>query len=198
MNYCFRAAKTFWRSWNKNLFDGANVNFMGRRKMFYIISVLVIGGGVVSMVTRGFNWGVDFTGGRTYVVEYAQPVEPETVRATLEPMVEEGGRQYSMSVKTYGGDRRLKVTTNYLIDVPGMAMDSVVENRIADGLAKLGQFAFKEESRKVDPTISDDIKYKAILSVGVALLFMFIYIGIRFSNWQYGLGAIVSLVHDVP
>ncbi len=189
---------TFSRSWNKNLFDGANVDFMGKRKLFYIISAIVIGLGIASMVTRGFNWGVDFTGGRTYVVEYKQDVDADKVRETLEPVVRsEDGRQYTMAVKTYGGERRLKITTNYLIDQPGLAVDSIVEARIGAGLAQVGAFDFTEETRKVDPTISDDIKISAMTSVGLALIFMFIYIGVRFRNWQYGLGAIVSLVHDV-
>ncbi|MBP7408080.1 MAG: protein translocase subunit SecDF, partial [Flavobacteriales bacterium] len=189
---------SFWRGWNKNLFDGAKVDFMGKRKLFYIISAIVIGVGVASMVTRGFNWGVDFTGGRTYVAEFEQPVDLDAVRTSLAPMQKgEAGREYSMSVKTYGGADRVKVTTNYMIDVPGVATDSIVEARVAQSLGSVGAFEFSGESRKVDPTISDDIKYSAMTSVGLALIFMFIYIGIRFRNWQFGLGAVVSLVHDV-
>lgn len=188
---------SFSRPWNVNLFDGINIDFMGKRKMFYAISFVLIGIGLVSMFTRGFNWGVDFTGGRTFVVEYAQPVDPEQVRSTLEPVVTEEGRQYTMNVKTYGGERRLKITTNYLIDEPGVTMDSVVQARIGAGLAQVGEFTFADDTRKVDPTISDDIKIKALTSVSIALLFMFVYIGIRFNNWQYGVGAILSLIHDV-
>ena len=102
-----------------------------------------------------------------------------------------------MAVKAYGGERRLKITTNYLIDQPGLTTDSIVDARLAAGLRTVGDFTFSGETRKVDPTISDDIKYSAMTSVGLALLFMFIYIGIRFRNWYYGLGAVVSLVHDV-
>ncbi|MBL7952815.1 MAG: protein translocase subunit SecD [Flavobacteriales bacterium] len=188
---------SFWRPWNKNLFDGANYDFMGKRKLFYAISFVLIAIGLVSMFTRGFNWGVDFTGGRTFVVEYAQPVDPEVVRETLAPVVKEGDRDYTLNVKTYGGERRLKITTNYLIDEPGLATDSVVQARMAAGLAQVGEFSFADDTRKVDPTISDDIKIKAITSVSIALIFMFIYIGVRFNNWQYGIGAILSLVHDV-
>ena len=188
----------FWRSWNKNLFDGANIDFMGRRKMFYAISAVIIGGGIASMAVRGFNWGVDFTGGRTYVVEFQETPDLEQVRGSLAPLMKgEEGREYSLLVKTYGGEKRLKITTNYLIDVPGIATDSIAEATIAQGLAGVGAFEFAEDTRKVDPTISDDIKYSAMTSVAIALVFMFIYIGIRFRNWQFGLGAIASLVHDV-
>ncbi len=190
-------AISFWRDWNKNLFDGANYDFMGKRKMFYGISLTLIAIGLVSMFTRGFNWGVDFTGGRTFVVEYTQPVDPEVVRETLAPVVKEGDRDYTLNVKTYGGERRLKITTNYLIDQPGLETDSIVQARMAAGLAQVGEFTFADDTRKVDPTISDDIKIKALTSVSIALLFMFVYIGIRFNNWQYGIGAILSLAHDV-
>lgn len=188
---------SFWRPWNKNLFDGANYDFMGKRKLFYGISFVLIAIGLGSMVTRGFNWGVDFTGGRTFVVEYAQPVDPETVREALAPVVKEGDRDYTLNVKTYGGERRLKITTNYMIDEAGLAVDSMVQARMAAGLAQVGEYTFADDTRKVDPTISDDIKIKALTSVSIALLFMFIYIGVRFNNWQYGVGAVLSLVHDV-
>ena len=189
----------FWRWWNKNLFDGSKIDFMGKRKMFYAISAIVIGAGIFSMVTRGFNWGVDFTGGRTYVVEFAQTPDQDAVRSALSPLTKgDDGREYPAPlVKTYGGEDRLKITTNYMIGVPGLATDSIVQARVAAGLATVGEFSFTEDTRKVDPTISDDIKISAMTSVGLALIFMFIYIGVRFRNWQFGLGAVVSLVHDV-
>jgi SecD/SecF fusion protein len=190
---------SFWSGWSKNLFDGTKIDFMGKRKVFYAVSGLVIGIGIFSMVTRGFNWGVDFTGGRTYVVAFDQPVEANAVQAALEPVFRgEDGRQYTTSVKSYGGAKQMKITTNYLIDLPGTATDSLVDVRLQKGLGDLGTgFAWPaKESRKVDPTISDDIQTKAWTSVLFALIFMFIYIAIRFSNWQYGVGALLSLVHD--
>ena len=143
---------TFSRPWNKDLFDGINIDFMGRRKLFYGVSFVIIGIGLVSMLTRGFNYGVDFTGGRTFVVEFEQPVDLDDVRATLEPIVtDEAGRQYTMAVKTYGGDQRLKITTNYLIDNPDLAMDSIVQSRLGAGLAQVGAFKFAEDTRKWIP-----------------------------------------------
>lgn len=187
---------SFWSNWSKDLFVGSKVDFMGKRRMFYIISTVVIGIGLVSMFTRGFNWGVDFTGGRTYVVAFEQPVEATAVQQVLEPVFRgEEGRQYTTGVKSYGGARQMKITTNYLIDDPVLGTDSLVEARLSSGLASMGGFTI-EESRKVDATISDDIKTSAFTSVLIALVFMFIYIAIRFSNWQYGVGALLSLVHD--
>ena len=188
----------FSRPWNRNLFDGINIDFMGRRKMFYLISAIVIGIGVGSMVVRGFNWGVDFTGGRSYVVEFKETPDLEQVRGSLAPIMKgEEGQDYSLLVKTYGGEKRLKITTNYLIEQPGVHVDSIAEAAIANSLATVGQFDFVGDTRKVDPTISDDIKLSALTSVGIALVFMFIYIGIRFRNWQFGMGAVVALAHDV-
>jgi len=191
---------SFWAKWNKTLFDGSNINFMGKRKMFYAISFLIILGGVASMYVRGFNWGVDFTGGRTYVVQFADAVEPDAARKTMEPLfTNESGRQYTVGIKTYGSSRQLKITTNYLIDQLGTETDVLVDARVREGLDAIGTaYTWPPlESRKVDATISDDIKFKALTSVFVALAFMFIYIAIRFRNWQYGFGAVLSLIHDV-
>ncbi|MBK9194449.1 MAG: protein translocase subunit SecF [Flavobacteriales bacterium] len=188
---------SFWTNWSKNIFSNTNIDFMGKRKMFYIISIVLIAVSIGSMATKGFNWGVDFTGGRTYVAEFDNAVDVDQVRSAMEPVVKtEAGRQYTMNVKTYGGDKRLKITTNYLIEDPILGSDSIVQARISDGLAKVGPFHFADETRKVDPTISDDIVKGAITSVLISLVFMFIYIAIRFKNWQYGAGALLSLMHD--
>ncbi|MBK9076143.1 MAG: protein translocase subunit SecDF [Flavobacteriales bacterium] len=189
---------SFWQTWNKNLFDGVKVDFMGKRRMFYLISLVVIGIGIGSMVTRGFNWGVDFSGGRAYVVEFNDEVDVESARKVMEPKFQdENGRQYSLAMKTYGSNRQLKITTNYLVDDLTVGADERVDAAFKGGLDLLNNPYTIIESRKVDATISDDIKTKALTSVGIALLFMFIYIAIRFSNWQYGAGALLSLVHDV-
>ncbi|MBK8339130.1 MAG: protein translocase subunit SecDF [Flavobacteriales bacterium] len=189
---------SFWQTWNKNLFDGAKVDFMGKRRMFYLISLVVIGIGIASMATRGFNWGVDFSGGRAYVVEFKEEVDVESARKAMEPKFQDAnGRQYSLAMKTYGSNRQLKITTNYLVDDLTVGADERVDAAFKGGLDLLNNPYTIVESRKVDATISDDIKTKALTSVGIALLFMFIYIAIRFSNWQYGAGALLSLVHDV-
>ncbi|MEO8066790.1 MAG: protein translocase subunit SecDF [Flavobacteriales bacterium] len=188
---------TFWTNWSKNAFSNTKIDFMGKRKIFYAISGVLIAISIGSMATRGFNWGVDFTGGRTFVAQFNNAVDVEAVRSVMEPVVKtEAGRQYTMAVKTYGGAQRLKITTNYLIDEPALGTDSLVQAKIAAGLGQVGPFTFVDETRKVDPTISDDIVKGAITSVLIALIFMFIYVAIRFKNWQYGAGALLSLVHD--
>jgi SecD/SecF fusion protein len=185
----------FWASWSKNVFVGANYDFMGKRRMFYAISGVIIGVGLFSIFTQGFNLGVDFSGGRTYVVRFEEDVNIEQVRAAVEPQFKEGDRQYTANVKTYGGARQVKITTNFLVDDPSRGSDEVVDGRLNEGLKALGTYSILE-SRKVDPTISDDIRQKAVVSVLLALAFMFFYIWVRFSSWQYGLGGMLSLTHD--
>ncbi len=185
-----------WNNWSKDIFVNAKYDFMGKRKLFYGVSGILIAAGIVSMVTVGFNWGVDFSGGRTYVVKFANDVSVDQVRTSLEPGFTTDGVQSTVGVKTYGGSRQVKVTTNYLVDVSGEGVDAQVDAKLAEGLAGLNNSYEIVESRKVDATISDDIKISAITAVSLALFFIFFYVAVRFRNWQYGLGALLSLLHD--
>jgi SecD/SecF fusion protein len=185
-----------WNNWSKDIFVNAKYDFMGKRKLFYGLSGVLIGAGILSMVTLGFNWGVDFSGGRTYVVKFANDVSVDQVRTALEPGFSTNGVQSTVGVKTYGGSRQVKVTTNYLVDVSGEGVDAQVDAKLAEGLAGLNNSYEVIESRKVDATISDDIKISAITAVALALFFIFLYVAVRFSNWQFGLGALLSLLHD--
>ncbi|MCB9184969.1 MAG: protein translocase subunit SecD [Flavobacteriales bacterium] len=185
-----------WMDWSKNIFVNANYDFMGKRKVFYAVSGLLIAAGIASMVTNGFNWGVDFSGGRTYVVKFAEPVDVESVRGALESrFVDDKGVKSTPNVKTYGSKSQLKITTNFLINQPDTAADNRVEASLRDGLATFGGYEITE-SRKVDPTISDDITKNAITSLTIALALIFLYIAVRFRNWQFGLGGVLSLMHD--
>jgi SecD/SecF fusion protein len=186
-----------WASWSKDVFANANYSFMSKRKLYYSISGAIIAIGLVSMVTNGFNWGVDFTGGRTYVVKFENDVKVDAVRSALEPrFVSDDGIQSTVNVKTYGGARQVKVTTNYLFEESGTEVDERVDGRLNEGLAGLNNNYEVIESRKVDASISDDIKMSAITALSLALLFIFLYIAVRFRNWQYGLGGLISLLHD--
>lgn len=186
-----------WAGWSKDVFANAAYSFMSKRKLYYGISGAIIAVGIVSMVTNGFNWGVDFTGGRTFVVKFEQDVRVDDVRSALEPRFRgEDGVQSTVNVKTYGGARQVKITTNYLFDETGTEVDELVDARMKEGLGSLNNGYEVTESRKVDASISDDIKVGAVTALSVALLCIFLYIAVRFRNWQYGLGALLSLVHD--
>jgi SecD/SecF fusion protein len=189
---------TLWNTWSRNVLVNTNFNFMGKRRIYYFVSGAIIAVGLFSMVTNGFNWSVDFSGGRTYVVKFAGDVRVDNVRDVLTPSFRnDDGTVSTPNVKTYGGARQVKVTTNFLFQETGTEVDAVVEGRLREGLDKLGLGYEVVESRKVDPTISDDIKVKAVTSLIIALVFIFLYIAVRFRNWQFGLGGLVSLAHDV-
>jgi SecD/SecF fusion protein len=193
------AGKSFevWNNWSKDIFVNARYEFMSKRKMFYGISGVIIGIGIFSMVTNGFNWGVDFSGGRTYVVKFADDVNVESVRAALETrFVDEAGVKSTPNVKTYGGARQVKITTNFLSSEVGAEVDAQVDGRLNEGLASLNNAYEVTESRKVDATISDDIKTGAITSLTIALALIFIYIAVRFRDWRFGMAGLLSLVHD--
>ena len=187
---------SFWHNWNKNAFANANYNFMGKRKVFYFVSGAIILAGVVSMFTLGFNQGVDFSGGRQYVVKFDKPMDAEAVKVALEGTFVENGIASGVTAKTYGGSSQLMITTNYMVNNTATAVDQVVEAKLQEGLSTISSQHDVLASRKVDPTISDDIRSSAWWAVGLVLAFMFIYIRIRFNTWQFGLGALLSLAHD--
>ncbi|MBK6893658.1 MAG: protein translocase subunit SecDF [Flavobacteriales bacterium] len=187
---------SFWHNWNKNIFADLNMDFMSKRFVMYAVSGVIIIAGLVSMFTRGFNYGVDFSGGRQYVVKFDKPVDVEQVRGALEGAFNtEGSARSSVNVKTYGGSDQVKITTNFMINTATTGADQIVEGKLNGALAQLGG-APPIESRKVDPVISDDIRNKSVWAVGLSLVFIFMYILLRFRNWKFGLGAVLSLVHD--
>ena len=175
------------------IFANASYAFIKNRKKFYIFSGILIIAGVASFFTRGLNLGVDFTGGRTFTVKFEEPVALEGVRSELSTAFEGA----DVEAKTLGSANQLKITTNYLVDQNSTTVDAAVEGKLNDGLTKVGKGYEVLESRKVDPTISDDIEQSAILSIVFALIIIFAYIVFRFRKWQFGLGALLAMFHDV-
>ncbi len=189
----------FWNGFSKGAFKNVNINFVGRRKSYYIISSIIIVGGIISIATKGFNFGVDFEGGRTYVIQFNESHSTEEIREALAPTL-----GHAPDVKTFGGNNRYKITTVYLINEASAEAELKVSGQMYAGLQKffpstsLEQFKTKIiTSQKVGPTIADDVRQSAIWSVLFGCALMFFYILIRFRKWQYGLGATVALFHDV-
>ncbi len=176
----------------ENAFKGLSIDFVGKRKLYYIVSGVVILGGVVSFFTKGFNLGVDFKGGRSYVVRFDQNVSTVDVRSTLTNAFGE-----APEVKTFGGDNQVKVTTKYLIDDNSEDADNKVEEALNTALGQTGGKYEVMSSQKVGPTIADDIKTSAVWAILFSLFVIFLYIVIRFKRWQFGLGALIALFHDV-
>jgi SecD/SecF fusion protein len=181
-----------------NILKNTHVDFIGKRKIFYAISITITVIGIASLVIRGLNPGIDFSGGRTYVVRFEQPVRTEDVASSLA-----GAFDGAPQVVTFGSDNQVRITTKYRIGETGV--DDEVETALYDGLkGMIGNNVTKEvflskyrvSSETVGPTIAADIKSRAIWAVGISLIIMFIYIFLRFKNWQYGFGALVALAHD--
>lgn len=184
-----------------NILRNPKVPFLETRKIAYGISIIIVVAGMVSLFTRGLNYGVDFTGGRTYVVRFDKDVKTVEVADLLK-------EQYGQApvVKTFGNENQVKIVTKYRIAESDTAVDSDVENKLYAGLKPLlpadvskdvFMDKYRQSSQKVGPTIADDIAWKAALAVLFSIIGIFLYILIRFRNWQFGLGAVLSLLHDV-
>lgn len=179
------------RPWSSHTFKNAKYAFVKNRFKFYTFSGLFILAGFVSMVTRGFSLGVDFKGGRTYVVQFEKPVDIEKVRDYLDETF-----KTTTEVKTFGSGNKYKITTSYLIDRGDDGADRQVEAKLKEGLAKVAIGKNILSSQKVGPTIANDIKISAVYSVVFAIVVIAIYILFRFRKWQFSLGALVATAHD--
>ena len=187
---------------SKKVFQHANFKFIEFRKVAYVISavVLVLG---ISAYFHGFQKGVEFSGGRSYIVNFHKPLNEQEIKDALN--VQFG--KYP-EVKTYGSNQQFEITTDYLVNREGSAADSLVANKMFTGLTHflpVGTTAqeftntrkFIQQSKKVSASISDDLKAGAVKATVFALIFIFIYIFIRFRDWRYSLGTIIALMHDV-
>ena len=184
----------FDNSITRNSFKNVAFNFVGRRKLYYSISAIIIVLGAVFFVKNdGFKLGVDFKGGRTYQVRFEKEMETESVKKALSNVFKDA----SLEVKTVGSANQLKITTSYRVTDNTATVDSEVEAALNDGLNTLNVNHEIVSQQKVGPTIATDILYGAYGAILFSCLLMFIYILVRFKKWQYGLGAVVALFHDV-
>ncbi len=198
---------SFDTPFSRNLFANSNVDFLGKRKVAYGISGAIIAVGIVVMIIQGgLNMGVDFTGGRSYVVTFSQPVVPSDLKVALSDEFTDAGTE----VKTFGANNVLKVTTSYLIGEEGLDTDDRVQQALISGIRDFNGSQYVADGRalganeftisstsKVGATIADDILQSSWESAGFALVIIFLYILIRFSKWQFSAGAIAALFHDV-
>lgn len=187
---------------SKSIFKKAHFKFVEARKYTYVISIIMFLVGV-STYWHGFNKGVEFSGGRSYKVKFDKALSTEDVKKKLKPYF----LDYP-AVKTIGTDKQLDITTGYLITNSGQSVDSTVEAKLYEGLSKenlipagttMAQFKrqYLQQSTTVLPTISDDLKRGAVKATIISLLAIFIYILLRFRKWQYSLGTVLSLLHDI-
>lgn len=181
-------------------FKNINFGFIKNRKKFYILSAVVILAGIASLATKGLQYGVDFKGGRSYTVRFDETVSTVDVAKSLE-----GAFESAPTVKTFGNDNQVKIVTSFMIDSNDEHADDIVEGKLYDGLSSMmpniDKAQFMDEylmsSQKVGPTIADDIKKNSLMSIVFSLIIIFLYIVFRFKKWQFGMGALVALFHDV-
>ena len=200
-----------WTPMTKNLFRNIWVDFIAKRKVMYVISAVLVAVSIGSIATNGFKYGIDFTGGRSFVVKFDKTVDVESVKGSLSQVFKnEKGEASSIDIKTFGNDQQLKITTDYKIGDESLKADQEIDQKLYQGLknqlpASLTFEEFKSaaenpigivSSTKVGPTVADDIKMGGALAVLGSLLGIFAYILLRFRRWQFSLGAIIGLAFD--
>ena len=196
----------FSNRYTENCLAHTHVNFISMRKISYIISGLLILATVVSLATRGLSYGVDFSGGRAFVVRFDQPVTANEVRSALHPVFE--GTSYE--VKQFGKENQMRIVTQYKYDDAGDNVTAEIEGLLYKALAplmaqQLTQAEFQTtqtspygiiSSDKVGPSVAHDITVNSFIAVLFSLIAIGLYIIVRFKRWQWGVGSVISLAHD--
>ena len=196
---------SFYTHFTKNFLQNTHIDFVKIRKYAYIFSTVLMVICFASIFFKGFSYGVDFTGGRTYVVRFDQDVTAEEIREAVLDEFQEG-----VEVKQFGGASQMKITTTYMIEDQSTETDKIVDTKLYEALK--GFFAtpltYDEftstlenpngiiQSDKVGPTIANDMKRDSMIAVAIALFAIFAYIAVRFKGWTWGLGGVVSTAHD--
>ena len=187
----------------KDLFSNLKIKFLGKRRATYVISATLILISISSLLFQGLNQGVDFLGGRSYIVRFDKEVKSSDIESTL------NNAFGSAEVKTFGASNQLKITTKYKVDQEGLAVDDEIKNMLFENLNKEynNQISYSEftagedvgimSSIKVGPTIADDIKQNSVWAIFGSLVIVFFYILLRFQKWQFSLGAVSAVFHDV-
>ena len=191
----------------KNWLSNINISFLTKRRVSYVVSGTFIVIGLSSLFLNGLNQGVDFVGGRSYIVRFEQPVSQEKIQSNLIQVLG------NAEVKTFGSDNQLKITTNYKVDTDSSDVDDEINNILFTDLNEFmpENIAYEDfvvngdenkqagvmSSIKVGPTIADDIKKNSFYAVFGSLIIVFLYILLRFKDWQFSLGAVSAVFHDV-
>jgi len=191
---------TFGTKFTHNLFSNFHFDWIGKRKIFYTFSIIITIAGLASLFTRGLNQSVEFTGGRTYGVSVQKEQDVDKIEEELKKFFIEDGKKdpASVEVKTKSTNLNLEITTNYLLSNSG-ANDKVQE-KLEEGLksikGEIGDYKITN-FRSITASVSAEMWSSASVAISLALLVIFAYIFIRFGQWQYSLGAIIGLAHDV-
>ncbi len=197
---------SFYHKFSQKFLANTKIDFIGKYKIFFSITGILFLAFIISLSTRGLQFGIDYTGGRTYVVRFDQPVQATDVQSALFDVLNE-----TPEVKIYGNSNQVRIVTKYLLNDTSKTAGINVEKAIYEGVKGFYKDPISYEefstdnpnkvlgimsSQNVGPTVAKDIQRSGIISIILALIAMFIYIFIRFRKWQYGLGATVALFHD--
>ncbi|MBA21756.1 MAG: protein translocase subunit SecDF [Flavobacteriales bacterium] len=197
---------SFATSATQGLFQNMSITFLEKRKVAYLISGVLLVLSIASLSFKGLNQGVDFVGGRSYTVRFEKIVNPTEIEGVLADAFG------SVEAKTFGDDNQLKITTKYKVDEEGTTIDNEIYEKLYAGLQaylpegiSYDEFVNGSDSKtvgimssiKVGPTIADDIKQNSYLAVFGSLIVVFLYILLRFRKWQFSLGAVAAVFHDV-
>jgi len=192
----------FHTNLTKSLLLHPKIDFIGKRKYGYIFSGTILTLFVIALFTKGLTPGVDFSGGRNYIVRFEQPVRTDEIKNSLEDYFQNA----SLSVITIGNDKQVRINTNYKIDDDNAAVDDEISDLLYNGLKEyLPAGTTKEQfvheniinSQKVGPSIADDVKTSAYIAVFIAIIVIGLYILMRFRNVAFSVGTIAALFHDV-
>ena len=210
---------TFCTSMTKNLFQNIKIDFIGKRKMFYGVSAVLLTIAIISLATQGLKQGIDFSGGRNYIVRFEKPVKTSEIADKLNGKFGED----RASVITIGDENQVRISTNYKIDNEDKDVDEEIEGILYENLKSMydhditfemfaNRFAIEngmavvandhattfgiQSSQKVGPTMADDIKTSAYWAVAFALIVIALYILIRFRDIAFSAGAVAALTHD--
>ncbi len=203
-NRVFKTGKiSFSTPSTKNLFSNLNINFLIKRRITYILSSILVFISLTSLLTQGLNQGVDFLGGRSYIVRFDKQVSSSDIESNLSSSIG------SAEVKTFGASNQLKITTKYKVDEESFEVDQEIKEILYQSLLNeytdeityekfiLGEDVGIMSSIKVGPTIADDIKQNSVIAVFGSLIIVFFYILLRFQKWQFSIGAVSAVFHDV-
>jgi SecD/SecF fusion protein len=190
---------SFSTKYTHNMFSNFRFDWIGKRKYFYIFSITVTILGIAAFATRGLKQSVEFTGGRTFGVKMDKPADIETIRKAMESVfIESNGEKSNVEIKNKSNSYNVEITTNYLL--ADASATSKVEEKMKEGFEtikhKSGNIQVTD-TRSISASVSEEMWSSATLSITLALIAIFAYIFIRFGQWQYSLGAILGLAHDV-
>jgi SecD/SecF fusion protein len=181
----------------KNAFKGLNINFLGKRKMTYAFSAVMVIGSLVLLFTQGISQSVEFTGGRTYGVKFEKSAENDT--EFIKEQLANSMKGASVDVKTKSSSFNVEITTNYLLNKQNAEPEvkAKLDEALKNCESKLGKGVIQPDSRFVSSKVSEELETSSKISIALSLLIIFAYIFIRFGKWQFSISAIVALFHDV-